>query len=218
MNVFLRCWLVGVLLLITGCVRSHRLPVENPDSVTPDDAREINMEDTAVNPESDLPIRIDDSTDRSAPWLTRDDLARILDQRFSSLMPRHARPPVMIDIDQSDQQESLIVVVSAGLFPVGRDHRIMPKSRIRKLDLARIIWRLMDLTGSLPDEVLMLNVMPAPDITTAHAMQKEVTGCRAAGILEVEEDGRFQSGRVLTGKEILRALDDLENYIDQPSR
>ncbi|MBN1879587.1 hypothetical protein JW823_05695 [bacterium] len=201
-------------LILAGCVQRYQIPPSNPP---------INPENTQQDqyPEEVTPVETMEQAetpgvtlDLSAPWVTRDELAGLLYERFFSYFPQDATTPVIIDIDSSTKQQALIAVVSANLMQVGRDHRILPEARVRKLDLARSFWRLLELAGKEPEPALLHSIDPPLDVSTAHSAWQDIIGCLAAGVLPVEPDGRFQSGRIPSGREVMESYKALENRLN----
>jgi hypothetical protein len=150
---------------------------------------------------------------QDSPYVTRDDLALVFSWHFERFFPRGRRPPVIIDIDRSSQQEALLSAAAAGLIPVGRDHRILPGSRVRKQDVSRAVWRIMELAGVLPDESLIDPSVLPYDVTASHSAWKEVAGSLVTGVLKTEPDGYFHPGRIMTGSRVLDAVDALNTYL-----
>ncbi|MCD4654122.1 hypothetical protein K8T06_09315 [bacterium] len=149
-----------------------------------------------------------------SPWITRDELAHILVYRFKKYLPVGTRPPVIMDIDQSSQEDALLTAVAAGLFHIGRDHRVLPSARIRKLDLAKAFLRIMHFAGKTPDPDLINNLELPYDLTPRHSAWEAVSACFAAGLLGAEPDGRFKAGKIMNGSDIIFAVEALSFHLN----
>lgn len=147
------------------------------------------------------------------PWLTRDELAHLLVTEFEYYLPVSLRPPVIVDIDVADHQDDLLTAAAAGIIDVGRDHRIRPGARVRKLDLAVAFWQIMQFAGAIPDTSVLDNMALPADITRSHSAWDAVAHCYAAGILGMEPDGRFNSGKVPGGDDAVAAVDALSSFL-----
>lgn len=148
-----------------------------------------------------------------APWLTRDMLADILNHHFKHVFPPDRKPPVIVDLDQSSNHEAVLSSAAAGLIPVGRDHRILPGSRVRKQDITLAVWRVLELAGALPDQSLLDTSLLPYDITPSHNAWKQIAGCLFTGIVTIDTDNLYHPGRIMSGKEILDSIDALKRYL-----
>jgi hypothetical protein len=209
-----------IIVCIAGC-RHHAhvgTPVTEPNHET----------DHVVYPDNDVVfdddihdnVQKDDDTllfyiekYSGQPWLTRDSFADILWNVFQDFYPKTQRPPVVIDIDRSSEEQALLAAAAAGIIPVGRDHRIMPEARIRKQDAAGSFYRIMELADILPEQTFFEAAVRPYDVSTAHMYAREIIGCLALGIMAVEQDNRFHAGRIMKGAEVMNAIDVLNHYI-----
>lgn len=205
-------------LLIIGLIGCHyrELPkstdISNMTEVDPGDIDQDEYTDLDAAAIEDYSIEQEQEYEK-ASWMTRDTLAYIFNQHFKHVFPLGRKPPVIIDLDQATYQEALLASAAAGLIPVGRDHRIRPGSRIRKQDLSKAIWRVLELADTLPDQSVFDASLLPYDITTSHNAWREIAGCLFTGIMKLEPDNLFHPGQIMNGKEILESIDSLKRYL-----
>ncbi len=156
-----------------------------------------------------LPDRIKNINDE--PWVTREDFAALVVWRFNVPMDSSGSP-VMIDISDSWAGEAIRAVVTAGIMDVGRDHRFMPKRRIRRMELALALHELI--LSSKIDSETTSEIIPS-DILLEHYAYDAVIDCLRLGLLELDENGNFQGGRAVSGEDVLNALMRLGKLIDR---
>ncbi|MBN1296957.1 S-layer homology domain-containing protein, partial [bacterium] len=133
--------------------------------------------------------------------------------RFESVLPVQTRPPVIVDIDSANHSDALLKAAASGLIPVGRDHRILPSARVRKLDLAIAFWQIMQFAGTIPDDARIQAIAFPPDIGMQHAAWDAVSHCIATGIIGPEPDGQFQAGKTMDGSDILVSVEALVSLL-----
>lgn len=149
----------------------------------------------------------------AAPWVTRDELASTLVDHFETYMPVNVRPPIIRDIELSQNQEKFLQAVAAGLVEVTRDHRAQPTSRVRKFDLVKAMYLILHFANKVPSEEILSAYTPPNDLSVHHRAWKSAVPCLAAGLVTAEVGGRFQAGKVMSGSEIVTALEALKNYL-----
>ncbi len=209
-----------VLFLVTAC--GHHSPAKDPVThiEQPDEYKEDQPDIKRLGePNDESTVSVDEMFQEYSrqyimePWITRDDFAHILWHIFSDEYPRNRRPPVVTDIDRSLNRQTMLEAAAAGILPVGRDHRILPEARIRKQDAARSFYRIMELADALPDRSEIEAITRPFDISPAHMMNHQILACLAAGIMVVEQDNRFHAGRIVSGTELLKAVEALYDHI-----
>jgi tetratricopeptide (TPR) repeat protein len=158
-----------------------------------------------------------------APRLTRGDLAALIGVHFPKLLDvQQARPtPVITDARGHWASPWILSVTRAGLMEVNANHTFQPRSLVRRLDLARVMSRLLDLAAaSRPGLAARWQASagaparpPIVDVPPSHLNYAAVAHVVAAGVMPLFDDGTFRPAQVVTGQEALQVMDRVQTLL-----
>ncbi len=161
----------------------------------------------------------------TAPRLTRGDLAALIGVHFPNLVDaQHARQtPVITDTRGHWAAPWILSTSRAGLMEVNPNHTFQPRSPVRRLDLARVMGRLLDLAAvSRPALAARwraaggTGAQAAPrivDVPPGHLNYAAVAQVIAAGVMPLFEDGTFRPAQIVAGEEALHVIDRVETLL-----
>lgn len=144
-----------------------------------------------------------------APTITRADLAALMLVKVRRLAQAPLGPgKVAIDISGSWAQDHIIRALALDLVTVYPNHTFQPGATVRRGDLARAVARALDL--------LQYPSGPAPrlsDMSSNNVFYYPAARAVAAGIMDLTEDGAFQSWRPVSGREATDVIEGLVRLV-----
>jgi tetratricopeptide (TPR) repeat protein len=182
----------------------------------------------AIEPSAETERKIADARDRaalaklppqyqaigSAPEVTRGDVAAVLGVRLAPFLAAvPARSGILLtDIRTHWAASWILSVVRAGLMEPFPNHTFQPRQRVRRVDLAQIVTRALDLAttrrgGAAP---WRSGRPQLADVPATHPLYPVIAEAAASGVLPADPDGRFQPSRIVTGAELTGAAGRLE--------
>ncbi len=132
------------------------------------------------------------------PVITRGDLALMIDAYLGKYLPRE-KPPIIVDLYRSRQMKAILKVTALGIMRVYPNHTFQPDAEVRRITLARVLYRLARTLG------LNLNSSPVKLRDTSNRYALFAVG---AGLMEASE-GFFKPYETVSFQEASRALEAL---------
>jgi tetratricopeptide (TPR) repeat protein len=144
-----------------------------------------------------------------SPTITRADLAALLMVKVRKL----AQAPlgagrVAIDISGSWARDHIIRALALDLVTVYPNHTFQPGATVRRADLARAVARALD--------ILRYPAGPAPrlsDMSSNNVYYYPAARVVGAGLMDLGEDGAFQSWRPVSGREATDVIEGLVRLV-----
>jgi tetratricopeptide (TPR) repeat protein len=139
--------------------------------------------------------------------LTRGDLAALIGVRFSKLLAaRQGRDtPVITDTRGHWASPWILAVTRAGVMDVNANHTFQPRGAVRRVDLARIVSRVLDTAGvqtSAPAQLPRIVDVPPTNLNFS-AVAKVVS----SGIMPLFDDGTFRPLLISSGEEAVQVME-----------
>lgn len=140
-----------------------------------------------------------------APRVTRADLAALVVVRVPALRRAGAgEPRVAVDISGSWARDQVARVLSLGIMELYPNHTFQPNALVRRLDLARVAARTLDVVRWPAGRGPVPNDMPP-----AHLDYPAVQRVLAAGLMGLTPAGAFEPWRPVSGREAIELVDAL---------
>lgn len=148
----------------------------------------------------------------AAPQMTRGDLAALIGVRLGPLvqtMPMRDAS-VITDVRTHWAELWIMAVARAGVMESYENHTFQPGSVVRRVDLAQALSPLLARAAStaLLTQWQGARVM-LPDLAPDHLAFPAASLAVASGVLTLDQDGRFQPSRIVTGQEAVDAIQRL---------
>ena len=141
------------------------------------------------------------------PVITRGDLALMIDAYLGKYFPPR-KPPIIVDLYRSQQMEAILRVTSAGIMKVYPNHTFQPDAEVRRISLAKILYRLVKKLG------ISLEVNPVVLRDTSSRYAVFAVG---AGLMD-EKDGNFKPYDTVSFTEAEEALRKLRNWLKEQQK
>jgi hypothetical protein len=154
----------------------------------------------------------------STATLTRGQLAALLGIRLHDALERAPQRAavVLTDINGHWASPWIVAVTRAGLMEAMPNHTFQPAGLVTRADLARAVWRAIQVfgTGRAADLDEWRNSRPTiVDVPRTHLAYDAVAAAVASGALSMGDSGRFGPNRPVTGAEAGAALARLEQIV-----
>jgi hypothetical protein len=141
------------------------------------------------------------------PVITRGDLALMIDAFLGKYL-MGSKPPIIVDLYRSRQMPSILKITSTGIMKVYPNHTFQPDAEVRRISLAKILYRLVKKLG------LSLDVNP---VILKDTRSRYALFAVGAGLMEAE-GGVFMPYKTVSFKEAARALDRIRSLLRRRSR
>ena len=145
--------------------------------------------------------------------VTRGDVAAVLGIRLADLLARRTQPGALVtDVRSHWASTWILAVVRAGVMEPMPNHTFQPQQRIRRVDLAQIASRVLELIAAArPGSAAAWQSarVTIGDVSPSHPTHPAVSQAVAAGVLPLEGNAFTPSGPV-SGAELLAAVERLE--------
>ncbi len=157
----------------------------------------------------------------AAERLTRGDLAALIGVHFGKVLEaRQGRDtPVITDTRGHWAAPWILAVVRAGVMDVNPNHTFQPRSAVRRLDLARIVSRLLDAAGmQVPAGAPSAGAPGAQlpqiaDVPPTNLNFSAVAKVVSSGIMPVFDDTTFRPSLIVSGKEAVGVMERVEKLV-----
>jgi tetratricopeptide (TPR) repeat protein len=151
---------------------------------------------------------------RTAPQLTRGDLAALIGVRLQPLLVagRGRDAGVVTDIRGHWAEPWILAVLSAGIMEPLPNHTFQPGGLVRRVDFAQVINRLLARVGANePARARSWREARVrfTDLSSGHLAYPAVSAAVASGVLTTNADGSFQPSGVVAGADALAAIERL---------
>lgn len=148
---------------------------------------------------------------RQEAQITRGELAALIGVRLDALLQTAlSRQVVVTDARGHWAAPYITAVVNAGIMDAFDNHTFQPRQRVRRVDLATAVSRLVNLIAQRKPE-LRARAGQRPsiaDVVPAHLSYPAVATAVASGVMPLT-DGRFQLTRPVSGAEAVDTIDRL---------
>ena len=151
----------------------------------------------------------------AAPTVNRAQLAGLIGTRLNDLLMRAPKraPAIVTDVEGHWAAPWIVPVAQAGIMEVFSNHTFQPGAAIRRGELAQAVSQLLPL--ALASRVALLTQWQAarpgfPDVTASNLYYRAAALAVTAGIMSVDETGRFFPTRPATGSEAAAAISKIE--------
>jgi tetratricopeptide (TPR) repeat protein len=154
----------------------------------------------------------------SASTLSRGQLAALLGIRLQDPLERAPQRAavVLTDINGHWASPWIVAVTRAGLMEAMPNHTFQPAGLVTRADLARAVWRAIQVFGTARASDLEEWRATRPtiaDVPRTHLAYDAVAAAVASGALGMGDNGRFGPNRLVTGAEAGAALARLEQIV-----
>jgi Tetratricopeptide repeat/S-layer homology domain len=149
---------------------------------------------------------------RESPQLSRGELAALIGLRLEPLLKSvPSKQVVVTDIRGYWAASYITTVVNAGVMDAFENHTFQPRQRVRRVDLANSVSRIINLLAQRQPELrARLSERPKiADLAPAHLNYPAVAAAVSTGVVPLLEGQRFQITRPVTGAEAVDAIDRL---------
>lgn len=147
---------------------------------------------------------------RSKVYITRADMAVLLDAYFGDFFEIEDRPPIITDLYDKWSRHSIIKITGAGLMEVFPDHTFMPDERVTRGKFAQILYRLLNKLGLL--QKIRVGWVEIKDISHRSRYYKAASLLVGLGIMDVK-DGYFRPHEGVYTEEAIKAMEKLMELI-----
>jgi len=159
----------------------------------------------------------------SAASITRGQLAAMLGIRLQSALGRAPRRVTVVVTDVRSHWAAawILPAIRAGWMDSFPNHTFQPSARVRRAELAQVVWRVaQDLAARQPAELTRWRASrPAvADVSRAHLAYSAIAGALATGAMGLSDTGRFEPNRMASGSEVVAAVARLEQLAKQQNR
>ena len=144
--------------------------------------------------------------------ITRGELAALIGIRLEPLLRSvPAKQVVMTDIRGHWAASWITVVVSAGVMDAFQNHTFQPRQRVRRVDLATAVSRVVNLLAQRqPALKARLSERPKiADMAPAHLNYPAVSIAVSSGVVPLLDGQRFQTTRPVSGAEAVETVNRL---------
>ncbi|HXT69899.1 MAG TPA: S-layer homology domain-containing protein [Vicinamibacterales bacterium] len=147
----------------------------------------------------------------TAQTVTRGDLAGLIGIRLATVLDRAAKraPVVATDIRTHWAAVWIAAVTQAGVMDVYTNHTFQPAAVVRRSDLAQVASRLIPpaLTSKPAELTKWQAARPQlADLPATNAGYRSAALAVTAGVLTLDDAGRFQGARAASGAEVVAAV------------
>jgi tetratricopeptide (TPR) repeat protein len=148
--------------------------------------------------------------------ITRGDLAALIGIRLEALVRQAPqRQVVMTDIRRHWAAPCIALVAERGIMDAFENHTFQPRTRLRRVDLAAAVSRVIALAAERRPELrTRLAARPTiTDVAPTHLSYPAVAAAVAAGLLPLLDGQRFQLARPVSGMEAIDAIERLRALV-----
>lgn len=154
----------------------------------------------------------------AAPTVNRAQLAALIGTRLNDLLTRAPRPApaIITDVEGHWAAPWIVPVAQAGVMEVFSNHTFQPGAAIRRGELAQAVSQLLPLAlaGRAAQLTQWQSARPAfPDVAASNLYYRAAALAVTAGILSVDDAGRFSPTRPATGTEAATAISRIEQLV-----
>ena len=149
---------------------------------------------------------------RQSPQITRAELAALLGLRLEPLLKSvPAKQVVLTDIRGQWAASWITAVVNAGIMDAFENHTFQPRQRVRRVDLATAVSRIVRLVAERqPALRRQLSERPKiADMAPGHLNYPAVAAAVSTGVVPLLDGQRFQTTRPVSGAEAVETIDRL---------
>ena len=144
--------------------------------------------------------------------VTRGDLAALIAVRLGTVLASVPERQVVVTDTRGHWAASYITEVArAGVIEAFENHTFQPRAQVRRGDLAAAVSRIAAILAQR-DPALRKQLAERPaiaDMSAGHLSYPAVSAAVASGVMRLDNDGRFQVNRAVTGAEALEVVDRL---------
>ena len=149
---------------------------------------------------------------RQSAQITRGELAALIGVRFDLLLrTAPQRQAVMTDVRGDWASQWITAVVAAGVMDAFANHTFQPRQRIRRVDLATVVSRVLNLAAQrAPALRAKWSQRPTiADVAASNLSYPAVSAAVASGVMMLLDGQRFQLTRPVSGEEAIDTIERL---------
>jgi tetratricopeptide (TPR) repeat protein len=148
----------------------------------------------------------------TAAQITRAELAALIGVRFQRRLAtaRLRVAPVVIDTREHWAAPWIMTVIQVGAMDVFSNHTFQPRTTVRRVDLAQVVSRLLDILGPVSPAPLRRRIA---DVGPGYMGYAAISAAVASGAIPLLEGDTFQPGRPVGGAEAIGVMDRLEGLL-----
>jgi Flp pilus assembly protein TadD len=145
----------------------------------------------------------------SAPYITRADLAALIDVKITALARAgDAEPKVAVDISGSWAKAHIIKALAFDIIGVYPNHTFQPAALVRRGDLARAVARVLDLLRWRRSALVAIS-----DMTSSHLYYDAAQRAVGAGLMTLTPEGGFSPSERVSGRDAAEVIDALNRLV-----
>ncbi len=151
----------------------------------------------------------------SAPRLTREQLAALLFVKLRSVLGSGPSRVNVIATDIGDSWAEVFIrqMVASEILDVFPNHTFQPQDFVRRSELANALAA--SINALSPDQANDSATTPViRDVSPENLNYRSVSMCISLGLLPIDDDGRFEPLRLVTGTEAVAAVDALSKRVN----
>jgi tetratricopeptide (TPR) repeat protein len=152
---------------------------------------------------------------RSAPSITREQLALLLVRYFPQITELQQTPQILTDIENSTWQSAIQTTAGLGLLDPRPNRTFEPLAPVTRADLAASLARFSRLIN-VP-EVTAASIFP-PDVAPTNAMFGDVQLVLISGLMTLQNSGAFGLSDEVSGEEAVHSTERLLRIFQQSPR
>lgn len=156
---------------------------------------------------------------KTAPSVTRGDVAALLAHRMPALLQGAARGTVLItDGRRHWAQQAMLLAARAGAMEVYPNHTFQPASEMNRGEFAAVVHRVLNLIGARAPQAARAwqdARAPVADVLPGHPLFVPISRALASGVLQTLDGQTFGMTRPMSGVEAVAAVERLAAIAQQ---
>lgn len=149
---------------------------------------------------------------RQRAQVSRGDFGAMIVVRFSFLKEfLTTPPPILTDLGTHWGRKYLPLVAGLDLIPPLPNHQFMPNAMLRRYEIATAIDRLLVLVNRQPNFTAPQKKIA--DVPKTNPYREAIERVVSLGLMEVDSNNRFLPQSGVSGTEVMKILDAVENFL-----
>jgi tetratricopeptide (TPR) repeat protein len=148
----------------------------------------------------------------AAAQITRGDLAALIGVRFQQRLSEAPARAVSVITDARGHWAApwIMAVARVGAMDAFPNHTFQPRTIVRRIDLAQVVNRLLDILGPVAPATLKRRIA---DVAPTYLGYPAISAAVASGVMPLFEGDTFQPSRPVGGAEAVGVIDSLERLL-----
>ncbi len=151
----------------------------------------------------------------SKAYITRADLAVLVDAYAGDFLPEPGRPPIITDLYDTWSRDSIIRVAAWGIMEVYPDHTFMPDEKVTRRTFALVIEKILRLTGLI--ERAGVGGVELADVPEGSRFYRAASLAVGLGFMKAE-GGRFRPADPVLPQEAVQSMALLREFLKRNLR